>query len=76
MAANDILVPFLGAFQAAIAVLLTIGAGVFAAQMDWLNEASSRQISKLCVKMFLPCLLIYNVGSQIEGETVCVQREQ
>ncbi|CAK4032077.1 membrane transporter [Lecanosticta acicola] len=67
--ANDIVVPFLGALQAAITVLLTIGAGVLAAQMGLLNEQTSKQISKVCVQLFLPALLISNVGSQMHADT-------
>nr|POE47369.1 hypothetical protein CFP56_00700 [Quercus suber] len=57
---QQILVPFLGALQASIAVLLTILAGVVAAQFDLIGETSAKEISKLCVKLFLPALLIVN----------------
>ncbi|RMZ02761.1 hypothetical protein D0862_05910 [Hortaea werneckii] len=67
--ANDILVPFLGALQASIAVLLTIFAGVIAAQFRLLSEQSSKAISRFCVRICLPCLLIVNVGSQLSLET-------
>ncbi|EMD01028.1 hypothetical protein BAUCODRAFT_192652 [Baudoinia panamericana UAMH 10762] len=64
--AESILIPFVGALQASIAVLLTILAGVLAAQFGLLSEASSKDISKLCVRLCLPALLIVNVGSQLE----------
>lgn len=67
---QEILVPFLGALQASIAVLLTIFAGVIAAQFDLLTVSSAKEISKLCVKLFLPALLIVNVGSQLHLDTV------
>lgn len=68
--AQSILVPFLSALQASIAVLLTIFAGVVAAQFNLLSESSSKDISKVCVKLFMPALLIVNVGSQLHVETV------
>lgn len=67
---GSFVVPFLGALQASIAVLLTIFAGVIAAQFNLLGEASSKEISKVCVKLFLPALLIVNVGSQLHADTV------
>jgi len=64
------LVPFLGAFQASISVLLTIGWGVVTAQFNLISESSAKDISKACVRLFLPCLLITNVGNQLNPETV------
>ncbi|KDN67504.1 putative membrane transporter [Colletotrichum sublineola] len=66
---ESILVPFLGAFQASLSVLLTISAGVIAAQLGLLDNASSKKISTFCVRMALPALLITNVGSQLDFET-------
>ncbi|KAK1498076.1 membrane transporter [Colletotrichum cuscutae] len=67
--AESILVPFLGAFQASLSVLLTISAGVIAAQYGLLDDRSSKKISTFCVRMALPALLITNVGSQLDLET-------
>ncbi|OLN96137.1 putative transporter C5D6.04 [Colletotrichum chlorophyti] len=66
---ESILVPFLGAFQASLSVLLTIAAGVIASQHGLLDDASSKKISTFCVRMALPALLITNVGSQLDLET-------
>ena len=60
---------FLAALQASLSVLLTIGYGVIAAQFDLLSNASTKEINKLCVRMFLPALLISNVGSQLNLDT-------
>lgn len=68
--ASDILVPFLGALQASIAVLLTISAGVVASQFQLVSEGASKEISKVAVRLFLPALLIVNVGSQLHADTV------
>ncbi|KAK5002797.1 hypothetical protein LTR39_006596, partial [Cryomyces antarcticus] len=67
--ASDIVVPFLGALQASLAVLLTISYGVIAAQFILLSEKSAKEISKTCVRLFLPALLIVNVGSQLHLDT-------
>lgn len=70
--AESVLVPFLGAFQASLSVLLTIAVGVIAAQYGLLDGQSSKKISTFCVRMALPALLITNVGSQLDLETVGV----
>jgi len=69
-ATEDLVVPFLGALQASIAVLLTIFYGVIAAQFNLISEASAKDVSKACVRLFLPALLISNVGSQLHLDTV------
>lgn len=68
--ASELLVPFLGALQASIAVLLTIFAGVIAAQFHLISEPASKQLSRFAVRLCLPALLITNVGSQLDVETV------
>ena len=60
---------FLGALQASLAVLLTIGCGVIASRFNLLKESSSRDISKTCVRLFLPALLISQVGSELHVDT-------
>lgn len=67
--ANEILTSFLGALQASLSVLLVILYGVLAAQFDILKGDSTKQISTLCVRMFLPALLITKVGSQLHADT-------
>ena len=65
---NELLTSFLGAIQASSSVLLVISYGVIAAQFDILKGDSTKQISTLCVRMFLPALLITNVGSQLHAD--------
>lgn len=60
---------FVGALQASLSVLLVISYGVIAAQFDILDGTSSKKISTLCVRLFLPALLITNVGSQLHADT-------
>lgn len=60
---------FLGALQASISVLLTIFYGAIAAQFDLLSEGTAKDVSKACVRMFLPALLFTNLGSQLHLDT-------
>ncbi|KUJ20305.1 uncharacterized protein LY89DRAFT_578765 [Mollisia scopiformis] len=66
---SGILPSFVGALQASVAVLLTIFAGSIASRYNLLKESSSRDISKTCVRLFLPALLITNVGSELHADT-------
>jgi predicted permease len=66
---NGLLPSFLGALQASLAVLLTISYGAVASRFNLLKESSSRDISKTCVRLFLPALLITNVGSELHADT-------
>ena len=68
--AQSYIVPLLGALQASVAVLLTISAGLIAAQFRLLSESASKEISQVGVNLFLPALLITNIGSQVHIETV------
>ena len=70
MALGSLASAFLGSLQACVAVLLTIGYGVVATQYQILRESSARDISKLAVKMFLPALLLSNVGEQLSPKNV------
>lgn len=64
---SSVLSTFVGAIQASASVLLTIFYGVIAGQTKLLSVETGRQISKICIKMFLPALLVVNLGSQIEA---------
>ncbi|KAB2107385.1 hypothetical protein AG0111_0g4058 [Alternaria gaisen] len=72
VAAGELTVPFTGAIQAAFSVLLTIAFGVVAAQCNLLSPKAAKEVSKLCVRMFLPALLIYKIGSNLHQDT-CVR---
>ncbi|KAF8542747.1 hypothetical protein BDD12DRAFT_937354 [Trichophaea hybrida] len=53
------------AFQAFFSVLLTLSYGVLASRLEIINSGTAKDVSSLCVDMFLPALLITNVGSEI-----------
>ncbi|KAF2106881.1 auxin efflux carrier [Lophiotrema nucula] len=66
---SELFIPFLGAIQAAISVLLTIFYGVLTAQFNLLSTNAAKEVSRTCVRMFLPALLIYKVGSELQQDT-------
>lgn len=69
MAGGDLVESFLGALQASLSVILTIFYGVLASQFNLLDKSSGKAISKICVRMFLPALLITKVGSELHLDT-------
>ena len=69
MGVSELVVPFVGALQAAFSVLLTIFYGVLAAQFNLLSGKSAKEVSNLCVKMLLPALLIVKVGTEVQQGT-------
>ncbi|KAI0842056.1 auxin efflux carrier [Hypoxylon sp. FL0890] len=66
---SELLVSFLGAVQASLSVLLTISCGVVAAQFGLVTTEAAEQVSRLCVKILLPCLLIVKLGSELHLNT-------
>lgn len=55
---TDLDVSFLGALQASLSVLLTIAVGVAASQFGILHQETTKELTTVCVRIFLPCLLI------------------
>lgn len=66
MAPAGLLESFLGAIQASLTVLLVISYGAVAAKFKILDSRSTKAISKVSVRLFLPALLITKIGSQLE----------
>ncbi|EXJ83341.1 hypothetical protein A1O1_06962 [Capronia coronata CBS 617.96] len=69
MAPTGLLNSFLAAIQASLSVLLVIFYGGLAAHLNLLNQANSKAISKLCVRMFLPALLVVKIGSELHPDS-------
>jgi predicted permease len=65
MAPAGLLSSFLAAIQASLSVLLVIFYGILAARFKLLDSSSGKAISKVCVKMFLPALLLTKIGSEL-----------
>ena len=59
---------FLGALQASVSMLLVIFYGVVATQFKLLDKGSATKISTVCVRLFLPALLITKVGSELHAD--------
>ncbi|KAF2832518.1 hypothetical protein CC86DRAFT_401285 [Ophiobolus disseminans] len=62
---GPLLSSFVAAVQASLSVLLVISYGGIAAKLGLLNSQHGKAISKICVKMFLPALLLVQIGSEL-----------
>lgn len=60
---------FVAAIQASISVLLVIFYGGLAAKLKLLDAGNTKAISKTCVRIFLPALLLTKIGSQLEVQS-------
>lgn len=58
---------FLAAIQASLSVLLVIFYGGLSAHLNLLSPATGKAISKICVKLFLPALLLTKIGSELHA---------
>jgi predicted permease len=67
MAQTGLFNSFLAAIQASLSVLLVIFYGIVAARFKLLDSTSAKSISKICVKMFLPALLLTKIGSELHS---------
>ncbi|GMF73876.1 unnamed protein product [Aspergillus oryzae] len=66
MADGGIVVPLVGALQACVSVLLTMSYGVAAQRLRLIQESSINDMAGLGVKLFLPALIIINLGEQLQ----------
>ncbi|KAL1911118.1 hypothetical protein Sste5344_002916 [Sporothrix stenoceras] len=69
MASTGLVESFLAAIQASLSVLLVIFYGGIAARLGLLNSSSTKAISKVCVRIFLPALLFTKIGSELHSES-------
>lgn len=69
MDTSELVEPFVGALQASISVLITIFFGVLTAQFNLLSPGAAKEVSRTCVRMFLPALLVYKLGTNLDSET-------
>ncbi|KAH9859036.1 auxin efflux carrier [Lenzites betulinus] len=61
---------FVGALQGTVSVLLTLLAGYIMARRDYLDHKTVRHVSKLCTSLFLPCLIVEQMGPQLTAATL------
>lgn len=62
---DGIVPPFLGALQACTAVLLTLLYGILARQANIIHERTINDMTGLCVRVFLPALIMVKLGSEL-----------
>jgi predicted permease len=67
MADTGLFNSFLAAIQASLSVLLVIFYGGIAAYLKLLDGPNAKIMSKICVKMFLPALLLTQIGSELHS---------
>lgn len=67
---NSFLATTLGAFEGSVSVLLTLTAGYTIARAGLLDHSAVRKISKLCSNLFLPCLIIEQMGPQLTASNI------
>ncbi|KAJ4289310.1 hypothetical protein N0V88_007061 [Collariella sp. IMI 366227] len=70
MANAGLLQAFLAAIQASLSVLLVMSYGGLAAHFKFIDRAGSKPISKLCVHIFLPALLITKLGAELSAHNI------
>ncbi|KAK7753423.1 hypothetical protein SLS62_004714 [Diatrype stigma] len=69
MAPTGLAESFLAAIQASLSVLLVISYGGIAAWLHLLDAKNTKAISKICVRMFLPALLVVKIGSELHADS-------
>lgn len=69
MAPSGLVASFTAAIQASLSVLLVIFYGGLAAKWKLLDSGSGKAISKVCVKLFLPALLLTKIGSELHADS-------
>lgn len=63
---KGVLIPLLGALQACVSVLLTMGYGAAAQRLRLIQKSSVDDIAGLGMKLFLPALIVVHLGEQLE----------
>ena len=61
---------FLGAFEGSISVLLTLFAGYYVGRLEILDHKAVRRISQLCSNLFLPCLILEQMGPELTASNI------
>ncbi len=68
--ASPLIITLLGSVQASVSVLLTLSYGFIAAHFGMVSDITGRDISALCRNIFLPALLITEIGSGLNVHNV------
>ncbi|EMD37609.1 hypothetical protein CERSUDRAFT_114257 [Gelatoporia subvermispora B] len=67
---SSFLSTFWGALQGTISVLLTVFAGYIFAKHGRLDDRTVRSVSKLCTNLFLPLLIIEEMGPELTASKI------
>lgn len=62
---SSVLGSFIGTLEGTISVLLTLFAGYYVARCGYLNHDTVKRLSKLSTAIFLPCLIIVQMGPEL-----------
>ncbi|THH30806.1 hypothetical protein EUX98_g3379 [Antrodiella citrinella] len=62
---NSLVGSFVGALQGTVSILLTLLAGYYIARCDYLDRNTVKRLSTLSTSIFLPCLIIVQMGPQL-----------
>jgi hypothetical protein len=62
---DGLLPPFMGALKACVSVLLTMCYGVAARRLSLIHDTTINDMSALGVKLFLPALIVVNLGKEL-----------
>lgn len=65
MSGSSFLASFLGSFEGTVSVLLTLSVGFVVAQRGMVDHQTVHRISSLCTKIFLPCLIVAQMGPEL-----------
>ncbi|KAH8827951.1 hypothetical protein DL96DRAFT_1128072 [Flagelloscypha sp. PMI_526] len=67
---SSLITSIIGAFQASLSVLVVVFYGVLLSHFHVVSPMGAKEVSKACVRVFLPALLIYDLGNQLhKGNT-------
>lgn len=70
MSGSSFLASFLGSFEGTVSVLLTLSVGFVVAQKGMVDHQTVRRISSLCTNIFLPCLIVAQMGPELTVENL------
>ncbi|KAK7692584.1 hypothetical protein QCA50_004214 [Cerrena zonata] len=62
---SSLLASFLGALEGTVSVLITLYAGYYIGRTGQFDRATVKRVSKVCTTIFLPCLIVVQMGPGI-----------
>ena len=68
--ASSFAASFLGAFEGAVSVLLTLISGYYVARRGIVDGKTVHRVSRLCTSVFLPCLIVVQMGPELTADNL------